>query len=287
MAITFVSQATGTIATGSSNTNVSLPGSLQEDDLVIVGTVNDGSVGNSDGAGGVNSTAGYTLIVASGASNPGCELQRKFMGATPDTTVNIHESSVRPQAYIIQAFRGVDSTTPLDVVVTSASGSTGMPDCGSITPTNDDTLILAVGFLDDDGVSTSVGAPSGYSNLVTEMTSTIEVSSGSHASAMMCSKTLASAAAENPGIFTDSSGLGDDQWHGYTVALRPASGGFDGILPLGFYATDLGYTATVSGPSFGGIIPVGFYLTELGYTESSTEAVDNRGPYLVNVGRLM
>ena len=60
------------------------------------------------------------------------------------------------------AYRFVDSSTPFDVNVTSNSSS-GMPDCPSITPVSDNSLIIAAGFLDDDVLTQgNVGAPTGY-----------------------------------------------------------------------------------------------------------------------------
>ena len=63
--------------------------------------------------------------------------------------------------YAMLAYRFVDSSTPFDVNVTSNSSS-GMPDCPSITPVSDKSLIIAAGFLDDDAVGPTVSAPTGY-----------------------------------------------------------------------------------------------------------------------------
>ena len=48
--------------------------------------------------------------------------------------------------YAMLAYRFVDSSTPFDVNVTSNSSS-GMPNCPSITPVSDKSLIIAAGFL--------------------------------------------------------------------------------------------------------------------------------------------
>ena len=115
--------------------------------------------------------------------------------------------------YAMLAYRFVDSSTPFDVNVTSNSSS-GMPDCPSITPVSDKSLIIAAGFLDDDAVGSSVSAPTGYT-LAVASSNTLNPST-----LMVAHKLLPEAAAEDPGVFTDSSGSGSDSCQNNTLALR-------------------------------------------------------------------
>ncbi len=212
--ITFVGSTSYALAVGTSPDTLTLPGTPLEDDIVIALLGCDANI-YSDGA-GIQGAAGYTDIDFASAAGPSYQLSYKIMGTTPDTTVDVSEQSAKMTAVILMVFRGVDTTTPLDVATIIATGATGMPDCGSITPTTDACEILALGVLDDDQGEGGASAPSGYGNFIVK-----ETSGGANANATVyaASKNLASVAAENPGVF---GGSDDDQWRAYTVALRPA-----------------------------------------------------------------
>ena len=129
----------------------------------------------------------------------------------PSITATFQNNNV---AYAMLAYRNVDSSTPFDVNGTSNSISGSMPDCPSITPVSNNSLIIAAGFLDDDTVAATVGAPTGY---------TLDVATQneiSESTLMVAHKLLPVAAAEDPGLFTDSSGTGSDSSQNVTLALR-------------------------------------------------------------------
>ena len=44
---------------------------------------------------------------------------------------------------------------------------------------------------------------------------------------------------------------------------------FDGVIPVGFYALEPGYTESAALAGFDGIIPLGFFGLEFGYTEAA------------------
>ena len=48
------------------------------------------------------------------------------------------------------AFRNVSPAFPFDVDAIQNSGGSGLPDPPSITPVTDNSMIVAVGFLDDE-----------------------------------------------------------------------------------------------------------------------------------------
>lgn len=191
-------------------TDHNLPGTPAEDDIVVIVLASDGN------GQGVLTEAGYTLDVEENVT-PGFAVGHKVMGSTPDTVVELTGLANRAVTVLIQVWSGVDPSTPLDVAAVSASGSSGDPNPGSVTPVTDGCLIIACGGLDDDEASVSA-APSGYSNLLSANTS--GESAGQGATAMMASKELATATAEDPGAFTTS---GDDEWRAATLALKPAS----------------------------------------------------------------
>lgn len=190
-----------------SGTNFSLPAGIAEGDIVIVAVACDFALyTNTDGV----QTSGYTNIFYPNSSRPGSQVAYKIMGATPDSVVNVRANTTGniPAAVIVQTWRGVDTTTPLDVTSVGWQGLTGSPNAGEITTVNDNCLILAVGLLDDD-VVTDGSAPTGYSNFRHYASNSSTV--------YMASKTQTSAGNEDPGGF---GGSGNDQWYAITIALR-------------------------------------------------------------------
>jgi len=214
---TLVGQTTAEIAYGTSD-DVTLPGPPQEDDIVIVGLGSDYNSGQC-----IINTTGYTELYNDGSGGvPVAVLAYKIMGATPDTLVNVQkDGTMRNMAVVIQVWRGVDTTTPIDATPTTASSSTGMPNSPSYTPVTDGALVFTVGFLDDDNCTT-VTAPTtpspGFSNLTYGSADT----DGNGITVMMASLEQATAGTIDPGIFTGT-GSTDDEWHAVTFALRPAA----------------------------------------------------------------
>lgn len=111
-------------------------------------------------------------------------------------------------AFIAQAFRGVDPTTPLDVSpVSLASGTSGTPNPPSITTSKANSLVIALGALQNDNVTPT--APTGYTNTVFY---------SDWGTVMMASKIVATAGVEDPAAFSG----GNDLWRAGTIALRAA-----------------------------------------------------------------
>ena len=191
---------------GSSTTaTFTLPTSL-EGDLVVVAIGSDGSLANVP--------SGWTSI---NGTTQGTEYARtiyKVMGATPDTSVSI-SGITTASAGIAIALRGADTSAIFDATATVATGATGMPDCPSITTVNNNALAIAIGYLDDDNVQSSVTAPAGYSNLVAIQSST------AGQTVMLATKNIATYGTENPAVF---GGTGTDDWVAVTLAIRAVSG---------------------------------------------------------------
>lgn len=207
---------------GTGATDITLPGTPTEGDLIIV--YGGGDCNNAGNNIGVN-TSGYTNIYRATDNIPNAVMAYKVMGGTPDTTVNVNPSDCDPNArdtaWIIELWSNVDTNTPIDATATTADGGTGMPNSPSITTVTDGAFVITAGFLDDDDIATAVTPPSGYSN------TTAEDSNGSPAgiTIMTASKEVVSASSENPGVF---GGGGNDQWHAVTAALRPERSYEDG-----------------------------------------------------------
>lgn len=188
----------------SDSATLNLPVTLEEDDIVIVASFGDNTAQNlptgyTNGQNGTINTVNYRWSY-------------KIMGATPDTQVTGLSTD---GAHIAICFTGIDVVTPLDVTpptVSNDGGSaSGMPDPPAITTVSNDTVIVALGFLDDDAVAPSIVAPNGYNFIVAQ-----EDSSGPGC-VMAAYLVTTSAGTYNPGAFA---GDGSDNWVGATLALR-------------------------------------------------------------------
>ncbi|AUQ74746.1 hypothetical protein PhaeoP71_01885 [Phaeobacter piscinae] len=109
--------------------------------------------------------------------------------------------------WIFCVYRGVSAIGPRTSV--EATGSSGMPDPGSLSGISASSIVLAIGGLDDDGVSVTPQA--GFS-----LATSAIVSTGSPATVMLSHQLLPAAGTINPGAFI---GSGDDTWAAYTVEL--------------------------------------------------------------------
>jgi hypothetical protein len=196
--ITFIDSAQSTTGT------LTLPAGLQQNDLVIVASYRDDATaalatGYTNGQTGTSNSVNYRWAY-------------KFMPATPDTTIT--GLSTTGIISIALVFRGVNTTTPLDVAApTVATNTAGMPDSPSITPVTNNSMIVALGYLDDDIITAT--APTNYT-----LGRTANYGSANAGGTVMAAyRKLVTAAAENPGVF---GGGGDDAWVASTIALRPA-----------------------------------------------------------------
>lgn len=188
------------------STSLTLPTGLEEGDLVLL-------VATSDAEDPPYRPSGYTNIYDERPGSTGALACYKFMGASPDTFISgLNDNDRTP--YIAMVFRGVDTTTPLDVAYTqSSTAASGMPNPPSITTVSDGCMIVAVGHLDDDDITAT--APSGYTLAATKNT-------GAEAGATVMAAYLlqTTAGAEDPGVF---GGGGSDENEARTLALRPAT----------------------------------------------------------------
>ena len=171
MAISYVGSASNSATTTSFDIDLSTIG-LQQNDLVIILL---GMVETADYNLAIT-TAGYTEVAdLYGNDSKDCNFGvfYKFMGASPDTSVTCNTVSVNGNARVGLAycFRGVDTSTPLDVTSTTAVGTnTGNPDNPSITPTTAGSVVLALGcgLMVDDATIVAPTTPEGFTNLASK-----------------------------------------------------------------------------------------------------------------------
>ena len=224
MAITFVG-----VASSENSSTIDISGlGLAEGDIVYV-------VGGRDNSDTINTPSGYTPDIVEVSGSARCRTFYKIMGATPDTSVSGLTSNSQCGHTAI-AFRGVDTTTPLDVASQGDFENSSNTDLNppSITTVTDNSMILCGGFHDDDTGSRS--SPSGYA-----LGASYSVgSSGSGGTVNTAYKILASFGSENPGSFAGS----NDQWAAFTAALRP-------ITANDLLADDVQSTSEVTVPAGG------------------------------------
>lgn len=196
--ITFIgsSQSTGT--------TITLPTGLQQNDIVIIASMSDGTAQNLPNTSWIDIQNGTINSV-------NYRWSYKRMGSTPDTTAtNLSSSSVA----IAFAFRGVATTAQFDVTTPSvATNTAGMPNPPSITTVTNNAMVVVVGFLDDDIITAT--APTGF----TLARSANYGSAGSGGTVMAAYRVKSPAGTEDAGVF---GGGGDDSWVAGTLAFKPA-----------------------------------------------------------------
>lgn len=165
-------------------------------------------------------TSGYTEIVdlyRSGSDQSNLGLFRKFMSASPDTGVIVTASGNNNHAgsISIHVWRGVNQTTPLDVIALSSNAiGTGRPTPPPITPITPGAVIVCAGV----GAVTS-GADfttSDLSNFVTEYSPDVYAVTSGLGSFAWSSGTF------TPAQWGGNSSVANDTCIGVSIALRPA-----------------------------------------------------------------
>lgn len=221
MAITFVGSASASAINGG-NANVTLPAGMQQNDLVLLGCCNGGSTPSLP--------TGYTNLQAAFSANLGYRACRKFMGASPDTTVIAggSGSATDATAGVVLVFRGVDLTTPLDVTFAFDSNVSGAPDAPSITPTSADCAIAIFGMSATN--DTTPGTVTNYTN-PTPFTATGNDNNPVTAAGAYRLLSGGAGVAQDPAAWSSwTSGA----WRAFTIALRPSTGTpWDGAATFG------------------------------------------------------
>ena len=233
-AISFVGSCENSAANGADVT-LTLPSGTTTDDLVIVAY----AIGDNDG---VNFnmamvTTGYTEVAdlfADDTQDLSLGVYWKVMGGTPDTSAAVDGlgGTDAAVAAVCMVFRGVDTTTPMDVMPTTATALNTMhPDPPSINHNNPSgvwTVIAGASGHTLGGAGTYT-FPTGY---VTNAIDRGQDDTSDATVGMGYRETPADP--EDPGVMTHS---GTDNanfaWGAATLALRPAAeGGGAGLASM-------------------------------------------------------
>jgi len=144
----------------------------------------------------------------------------KIMSDSPDTSVVVNGSGSANygSACVVGVWRGVDTTTPLDVTSTTATGTAGNEiNNPSITPTTSGAVIVIGGNTGSSSVRTVTTTPTGYGNM-----QEVTVDPTYATTCVMASKSWTSGA-EDPSAWAFNSSGTNNAWCAITMALRPAA----------------------------------------------------------------
>jgi hypothetical protein len=257
MAISHVGTSVGSSGGTGTALSVNMPVGVQQGDVAYA--LMGGSAGTArtitENSGTWTQLGGGTLTAAD-TLDASFALFRKVMGATPDTTCDCTASAdLTSRVGLIKVIRGVDTTTPEDATTTTATGSDSPdPDPASITTVTDGAWVIAFVGSTQGGTYTF---PGDYGNTVSESAADNE------SSAAAADKLIATAGAEDPGIFDVGAGGTADSWVAFTVAARPAEVGRTGTMA----ATESGADdATASGAV---VVAGTFAATEAGADDAT------------------
>lgn len=209
MAISLVGSVTAENTSGTGSTlTFDISGiSKQSNDLAVV-------LCSSDGGGDWSAESGWTdfgnQAHSSGAVD--CRIYYKLISASESnpTFDYVSDSSFG----ILAIFRGVDTTTPIDVHAAAvAAGLDASPNPPSVTTVTDGAWVIALEGNDDNDNTNGTPYPSGYTGIQYGDAATFSGPGGG-----MAYLVKATAGSEDPGVFT----LGaTEQWIADTLALRP------------------------------------------------------------------
>jgi hypothetical protein len=193
---------------------------LQADDLLVCAYIqNNGGTCSTSSSGWTE----HADLTASSTRVTHLGVYSKVMTGTPDTDFVGVGPGGNPTgcAGLAMAFRGVDTTTPLDVAIVTATGTgSSRPNPGSITPSTAGALIVAIGA----GAATTGAA---YT-LPGDLSSTTNhwrvgyITEAVQAMIGMGIKTDWTSGAFDPGQWAGASDAAEQSWAAVTLALRPA-----------------------------------------------------------------
>lgn len=194
---------------GGTNVVMTLTGAQENDVVLIFG-------GHGDGEPTVDVPSGWADAGAGLLSNG--VLARAFykvMGASPDASVTCDGGGNADDgvAYIGYLIRGADTSTPIDVTPTTATGGPNFPNAPSITPVTEGAYIFAFGV--GDTIDALVTAPSGYSTALNMQGNDLN-----DITVTGCYKEWSGSGAEDPAAY---GAWGCNTWGAMSVVVRPAT----------------------------------------------------------------
>ena len=157
---------------------------------------------------------------------------RKIRGSTAGDGYTFSVATVATCQASLLTFRGIDTTTPLDVTYVKANHYTTLDNtpnlaCKAITTANDNSLVVVVQIHTGALSDTDGSPPSGYAEV-------FEAALGQNNDGFYAAtKLITSAATETPGVFTHTDTNNTSDPRNFTFALRLASANTSIIVPTG------------------------------------------------------
>lgn len=227
MPIQFVGGTTGVLNSSTAATYsvslTSLTGGIAsapaDGDLIVIASSTSGVGSRSPGV----NTAGYTLVQelqSVDTRTSTIDVAYKVAVASSDTSVTMdgNGNAGFGNSTVVMVFRGVDTTTPMDVLRTTATGTNGSrPNNAAITPVTSGAWIVACGAATGDTTPTAFTGPTGMTGFRTAP------STGSTSSSISgMAYTTWTTGAYDPAAWTGGESTTSDSWTAVTLALRPA-----------------------------------------------------------------
>jgi hypothetical protein len=213
-AITVVGSFTGV---GGSTSIITMSGLAENDYAIAAGMM----ASNAVRIGTMNS-AGWTLL-GTVSANATCDsslyVWGKRMGAVPDTSISIGMSGSGGDARIsfAQVYRGVDTTTALDVAVVTASNiNNRAANPGAVTPTTAGAKVISVMAAAYLQPAVDMTAPA-LSDVLAH-----KGAGGTYAASLLIGHQDWTSGSLDPAAATISGSISGDSWAAMTIALRPA-----------------------------------------------------------------
>lgn len=181
-------------------TNASLGFTAVEGDVIIGICTHDGA----------SMPAGAMMVggvdLARHSANPSGSLSY-FVCEGGETTVGLRGPNTLSLGWQVQAWRGLNTCDLTAEPLVQTTGSTGMPNPGSITVASPPVLRFIAGALDDDEITMT--APSGFTNATARFYA--------NSSSIMASAVDEVGGALDPAAF---GGAGNDFWNAYHIAFN-------------------------------------------------------------------
>jgi hypothetical protein len=203
IAPTFVSSASTSFAAATSGT-LTLPSGIQANDIVVA------LIGSDEGSAISASSNRWTLVtrIKGGTGFANGAIFQATITSSAETSIGTFTGLVTSSNGISYAFRNCGGYAR----IATSTGSTGMPDAPALTAEFSNTVILAIGFLDDDAVLPT--APAGYVNFASQ-------TSASGFTTMVAMNTITAGGSQNPAAF---GGSGNDDWAAATMEMYGSLG---------------------------------------------------------------
>lgn len=189
-----------------SGTSMSLPTGTQPGDLVFYITGSNATTAE-------NTPTNFTLLYNNNSSSTRALIAYRTMpNPLPANVAGLTDRT--DASRILLTYRHTDNSLDFPSIITSAVASTGMPNPPSIGVIAKESTVLALGFLDDAGVASTVAAPADYTLITAQ-----EPTGATKVTVMAAHRFNAPLGTNDPGAFTATGG--NDTSQAVTLFLIP------------------------------------------------------------------